>query len=55
MIKVVVRNEYYRIEMKKMLSMGVGLPVCHGIIKDHEGTITVKNSPERKINNGMFN
>ncbi len=21
-------------------------PVCHGIIKDHEGTITVKNSPE---------
>ena len=31
---------------KKKMGMGVGLPVCHGIIKGHEGTITVKNSPE---------
>ena len=31
---------------KKKMGMGVELPVCHGIIKDHEGTITVKNSPE---------
>ena len=28
------------------MGMGVGLPVFHGIIKDHEGTITVKNSLE---------
>ena len=26
--------------------MGVGLSICHEIIKDHEGTITAKNSPE---------
>jgi chemotaxis protein histidine kinase CheA len=28
------------------MGMVVGLSVCHGIIKDHEGTIVVKNSSE---------
>lgn len=31
---------------KKKMGLCVVLPVCHGIIKDHEGTITVKKSPE---------
>ena len=31
---------------KKKMGMGVGLSVCNGIIKDHDGNITAKNSPE---------
>jgi len=31
---------------KKTMGMGVGLSVCHDIIKDHNGMITAKNSPE---------
>jgi len=31
---------------KKKMGMGVGLSICNGIIKDHAGNITVKNSPE---------
>jgi|GEM_PF-1183931 len=30
---------------KKTMGMGIGLSICSGIIEDHEGTITVKNSP----------
>jgi PAS domain S-box-containing protein len=31
---------------KKKMGMGVGLSICHGIIEDHEGSITAQNSPE---------
>jgi PAS domain S-box-containing protein len=31
---------------KKKMGMGVGLSICHGIIEDHEGTITARNSAE---------
>ena len=31
---------------KKKMGMGIGLSICHGIIDDHNGSITVKNSPE---------
>ena len=31
---------------KKTMGMGVGLSVCHGIIKDHNGTIEVKNAED---------
>jgi two-component system, cell cycle sensor histidine kinase and response regulator CckA len=30
---------------KKKMGMGVGLSICHGIIKDHGGIITAENSP----------
>jgi C4-dicarboxylate-specific signal transduction histidine kinase len=31
---------------KKTMGLGVGLSICHDIIKDHGGTITASNSPE---------
>ncbi len=31
---------------KKTMGLGVGLSICHDIIKDHSGTITASNSPE---------
>ncbi|MEJ2285138.1 MAG: ATP-binding protein, partial [Desulfobacterales bacterium] len=31
---------------KKKMGMGVGLSICHGIIEDHEGTITARNSAD---------
>lgn len=31
---------------KKKMGMGVGLSICHGIIEDHDGTITVSNAAE---------
>jgi len=31
---------------KKKMGMGVGLSICHGIIEDHEGTITAQNSAD---------
>ncbi|MDY6857107.1 MAG: ATP-binding protein [Thermodesulfobacteriota bacterium] len=30
---------------KKEMGMGIGLSLCHGIIEDHNGSITAKNSP----------
>jgi signal transduction histidine kinase len=31
---------------KKTMGMGVGLSICHGIIKDHKGAIYASNAPE---------
>jgi len=31
---------------KKEMGMGIGLSLCHGIIEDHNGSITARNSPE---------
>ena len=31
---------------KKEKGIGIGLSLCHGIIEDHNGSITAKNSPE---------
>jgi len=31
---------------KKKMGTGVGLSICNGIIKSHDGNITAKNSPE---------
>jgi PAS domain S-box-containing protein len=31
---------------KKMMGMGVGLSICHGIIADHNGIIVADNEPE---------
>ena len=31
---------------KKETGTGIGLYLCHGIIEDHKGFITAKNSPE---------
>ena len=30
---------------KKEMGMGIGLSLCHGIIEDHNGSITARNSP----------
>ena len=30
---------------KREMGMGIGLSLCHGIIEDHKGTITVENAP----------
>ena len=32
---------------KKEMGMGIGLSLCHGILEDHNGSITAENSPER--------
>ncbi|MBA7692168.1 Adaptive-response sensory-kinase SasA [subsurface metagenome] len=32
---------------KKTMVIGVGLPICNGIIEDHKGTITAKNLEDR--------
>ena len=32
---------------KKKLGMGIGLSICHGLIKAYNGSITANNSPER--------
>jgi signal transduction histidine kinase len=31
---------------KKAMGMGVGLSICHGIIEDHNGSISVENGSE---------
>lgn len=31
---------------KKEMGIGIGLSLCHGIIEDHKGFISAKNSPE---------
>jgi PAS domain S-box-containing protein len=31
---------------KKTMGIGIGLSICHGIIEDHNGTITAKNSAD---------
>ncbi len=31
---------------KKKMGVGAGLSICHGIIENHKGSISVKNSPE---------
>lgn len=31
---------------KKTMGLGVGLSICHDIIKDHNGSITAENTPE---------